>query len=344
MSGLNDDKKMSLKTCNINRLLSNIEKLKLITEKIAKFKANTPLNILENHLTLLETFWLNCVSASFDVGSDIPYDSYVFWWQTNGDQHYHAAREKMIEFILTLKMNILTKSQTFQSFHKLTYQIYNLDEMVTSAVLDLSLELLDRNWLTFSEAYYEIIKGHIAPSLVANVYNETESYYINAKLKIKNMSTNKFLSSFESQVAQNYNVHRNVNRIVEPAQQYNQNLDIVEQVQQPSANQNLDGLNEIFDTMLLKRNEGLDLDGPITNISNQSISSTFKRSSKCKRKLVSDELTTHIKNRSIFSTMQRSSHWLVGWVRILCAPVVVYVIHDTVNGIIAAHSHRNFIN
>lgn len=176
---------MTQNKSNINQFIDNIKTLKHTIKAISEFDQNTSIKVLESHEQLLDTCWQNCSAGRFEVGSDIPFDSNVFWWQTNGALHYKEACANMTDLLIIVKVIHLTKTHKFHVFHRVTYQIFQFNESTSSSVLEISVELLELYWLQFVEAYLKIIKENIVPVLVANVYVETESYYVNAKVKCK---------------------------------------------------------------------------------------------------------------------------------------------------------------
>lgn len=167
----------------------NIKKLKMITETISQFEFDRSASKgkFEIHETLLETYWQNCISASFDFGNDIPFDDSVFWLQSKGEQRYLAARERLIGLLICHKMYILTTSHKCTSLNQATYHIYNFNEATPVAVLETYAELLEQYWLKFLDSYSTILNGNMAPQSVTDVYLEKEAYYINAKLKLKSL-------------------------------------------------------------------------------------------------------------------------------------------------------------
>jgi len=165
----------------------NIKKLKMITETILQFDENASIAKLDMYIQLLETYWQNCITASLDVGTDVPYDDCIFWWQTNGEQRYNAAREKLIFYLICYKVYVLTKSHKSVSLHRVTYTIYNFNESTDVTLLQFHSELLEQRWRNFLDSYSVIVDGNTEPSIVSTVFDETESYYMNARLKLKQL-------------------------------------------------------------------------------------------------------------------------------------------------------------
>lgn len=283
MSGLNDKKK-SFTEFSIGKFLFNIEKLRMVTKRIKEFDNTTPIKILETYEQLLDFYWKHCTYANLEAGNDIPFDSNVFWWQTYGDIGYQASSERLSDLLISYKVIILTNAHTFTSFHRVTWQIWQFDETTAKPLLEISVELLEHYWLQFSEAYCAIVKGKVVPTRVANVYIEIESYYINAKIKIKRILLCHSEGSTVPQIAQNYDeIEDKADLIVESVGQ----MTHCEQ-----SDETTDQSNEITD----QSNENLD---DSTTKSNEEL----------------DEPTVHIKKKScnlFFSTIRR----LIDWVRL----------------------------
>lgn len=165
----------------------NIKKLKMITETISKFDDNDSIGKLETYRQLLEAYWHNCITANLDAGNDIPFDDNIFWWQTNGEQRYNAAREKLTFLLICYKVYILTKSFKSVSLHRVTYSIYHFNESTEKAMLESSSELLEQCWRNFLDSYSTIVDGNPEPSVVSGIFYETESYYMNARLRLKQL-------------------------------------------------------------------------------------------------------------------------------------------------------------
>lgn len=186
MSGVNN--KMSLMEFSYARNLpDNIKKLKMISETILQFDEDTSMSKLEMHEKLLQIYWQNCVSGHFEAGKDIPFDDSIFWWQSNGESRYLVARDRLSLLVTCYKMCILVKSHKFTSLNRVTHQIYYFDISTPPTVLETFAELLEEYWLKFSDSYSAIVSGIMEPSIVANLYSEKETYYINAKLKLKHL-------------------------------------------------------------------------------------------------------------------------------------------------------------
>lgn len=286
MSGLNDKKK-SFTEFSIGKFLYNIEKLRMVTKRIEEFETTTPIKILETYEQLLDFYWKHCTYANLEAGNDIPFDSNVFWWQTYGDVRYQAASEKLSDLSISYKVIVLTNTHTFTSFHRVTWQIFQFDETTTKPLLEISVELLEHYWLQFSEAYSAIVKGKVVPTRVANVYIETESYYINAKIKIKRMRILLCHSqgSTVPQIAQNYDeIEDKADFIVESVGQMT-HCEQSETTDQSEQSETTDQSNQKLDDSTTKSNEEL------------------------------DKSTVHIKKKScnlFFSTIRR----LIDWVRL----------------------------
>lgn len=304
MSGSKGDK-VSFKEVNCNRLVDSIKKLKMITTTvITQFDQKTSLKILLTYEQLLETYWQNCTSAKFEAGSDVPYCNDIFWLQMSGDLRYQEASEMLTELLIRSKVCTLTKTYTFACFHRVTYQIYHFDQSTIMPMLEISVELLEKYWLEFSNAYDEIVKGNIVPDLVANVYFETESFYINAKIKIKNLLLNQ-LQCF------------NVPNIVEA--NCDQNSDyIIESVDQVAhSHHNIDDNHDNINTEHVNENtdhvsENIDVNQKFDNVANHVNENTVDLITQCNEL---DEPPTHINNNSVSSTIPNFYNVFVDWVR-----------------------------
>lgn len=242
MSGLNP-KKNVLGNVAIDKFVHNIEKLKRILSRIFAFDNCTSLKILEAYEQLLETNWKRCTFENIEGGNDIPFDDTVFWWRTNGDIRYQAACERLTFLIISCKAVVLTKTHTFTSFHRLIYQIYQFDQSTSLPMIHLSVELLEHYWLQFSEAYSDMVKGNAVPTIVANVYFETQSIYINCKIKTNFMLLNRSQGFMAPQKPQNVDDFK-AEGSIEP--QTTQNVDdlisfdyIVESIDRKTPHENL---------------------------------------------------------------------------------------------------------
>lgn len=163
----------------------NIEKLRRITQKIAKFDINTTIGLLETHEKLLQNYWENCISASIDTGDDVPFDDAIFWWQTEGELRYIKARENVTWLLMCYRVHILTTSHTCVTLTRLTNQIYYFNESTLIPVLQRSADLLEQFWMKYFDSYSEIVNGNFQPQFVSNRYYEIEYCYMNAQLKLK---------------------------------------------------------------------------------------------------------------------------------------------------------------
>lgn len=266
MSALKADKYLDE---NVGKFLHNIKKLKLITKKVSEFDQLTAIKILETHQELLETYWKHCTAAHLEAGNDIPFDDNVFWWQTNGDLQYQTSSDRLKELLICCKVIMLTKTHIFASFHRVTYQIFRFDDTTMIPLLEFSVELLEQYWFQFSEAYSDIVKGSIVPILVSNVYVETETYYINAKLKLKSILHYHSKISIIPQMAESSIVQQ----IVENYDDLKADF-IVESIDQmmhkPDAN--TDDSNEKSDDLTTTSNEGIQL---INHYENKSYNFLF---------------------------------------------------------------------
>lgn len=176
-----------MRQAQIFKLVDYIQKLKMITETIRSLNEATDLNILENYQRLLEVYWLNCVTTSFDAGPDIPFEDSIFWLRTEGDISYTRARNRILFYIVHWKLIYLSKSQIYLSFYQVTFRILHFDQTTHANVLEIHAELLEQNWVRFLDAYLEIVKGMDVAAQHTKVFSETETYYINAKTKIRNL-------------------------------------------------------------------------------------------------------------------------------------------------------------